>query len=457
MTAPEPTTTRDSWATRAGFILAAVGSAVGLGNMWRFSYVAAEGGGAAFVILYVAFVAFIGVPLMTSEFIVGRLSQQSPVLAVRRLGGSGWAPLGWLFVVCGFGILSYYSVIAGWTMRYAVDGVRNAITTDTEAYFGSVSTGWPAIFTHLAFMAITIGIVVAGVKRGLERTALILMPLLFIMLLGLAGWASTLSGGPAGYGYYLKPQLSELVDPDIIVLAAGQAFFSLSLGMGALMTYASYLRSKENLGREAGIVAAADFGVAFVAGLVVFPIIFHFGLGETIGLGGAISDNTVGTLFIALPTGLHSLGGLGNVIISAFFIMLFVAAITSAISLLEVVVAAVIDGWQWTRTRATIVFGSLIAIGGLPSALSINFLAAADKFMGNFLLIAGGFFTSLLVGYRLLAQADAELGDGLDSVAARRTWAYLVRYLAPVVLLVVMILMVPAVWDAIKPVIGLDG
>jgi len=448
MTDPAATPGRDAWGTRAGFILAAVGSAVGLGNMWRFSYVAAEGGGAAFVLLYLVLVGIIGIPLMTSELIVGRMSQESPVVAVKRLGGPAWAPLGWLFVACGFGILAYYSVIAGWTMRYAFDALRGGLPTDAGAYFQSVASGWPAIASHLLFMVITVAIVVFGVKRGLERAALILMPVLFLILVGLAAWAASLPGGGAGYAYYLRPQLRELLDPNIIRLAAGQAFFSLSLGMGALMTYASYLRSKENLAKEAATVALADFGVAFVAGLVIFPIIFNFGLETTIGLGREISDNTVGTLFIALPTGLQSLGSLGDVVVAAFFIMLFFAALTSAISLLEVVVSAVIDGWGWRRKEASLVFGFLIAIGGIPAAINIDFLGAADAFVGNFLLIVGGFFTAILVGYRLIGPADAELAQGMDNARARAAWAVFVRYVAPVLLLVVLYFMMPTAWRA---------
>ncbi len=449
MTHPAATSSRDSWGTRAGFILAAVGSAVGLGNMWRFAYVAAEGGGAAFVLLYIVFVAVIGVPVMTSEFIVGRMSQESPVVAVQRLGGPQWAPLGWLFVFCGFGILSYYAVIAGWTMRYALDAVRGAISTDTGAYFQSVATGVPAIVSHVVFMALTILIVIAGVKRGLERAALILMPILFFLLVGLAIWAATLGGGGAGYGYYLRPQLGELLDPNVIRLAAGQAFFSLSLGMGAMMTYASYLTSKENLGREAATVALCDFGVAFVAGLVIFPVIFHFGLSGTIGLGGAISDNTVGTLFIALPAGLKSLGALGGVVLSAFFIMLFFAALTSSISLLEVVVSAVIDGWGWSRKQAALWFGIMIALAGLPAAFNIDFLGAADTFVGNFLLIVGGFFTAILVGYTISRKADEELAKGMENPTLRRAWAFFVRYLTPALLLIVILFMLPAAWRAL--------
>lgn len=450
MTVPGLTPARDAWATRLGFILAAVGSAIGLGNMWRFSYIASQGGGATFVLAYLILVAIVGIPLMTSEFVVGRLSQESPAVAVRRLGGRGWAPLGWLFVFCGLGILSYYSVIAGWTMRYAVDAVRNAIPVDTAGYFGRVSEGTDALLWHLGFMAITIFIVLGGVKRGLERAALILMPILFLLLVGLALWAATLGGSGDAYGYYLRPDLGALLNPEILGDAAGQAFFSLSLGMGALMTYASYLSSKENLGREATVVALTDFSVAFVAGLVVFPVIFSFGLVDQVG------ESAVGALFISLPAGFEELGRTGDFIDSAFFVMLFFAALTSAISLLEVVVAAIVDGWKWHRRQATLLAGGLIALLGVPSAFDTDFLGAADAFVGQFLLIVGGFFTALLVGYRLLPQADGELAQGMPDTGLRRIWAVFVRYVAPVVLLVVLVLLIGPTLDALRTLLGVQ-
>jgi NSS family neurotransmitter:Na+ symporter len=435
---------RDSWATRAGFILSAVGSAVGLGNMWRFAYKASEGGGAAFVILYLLIVAVVGLPLMTSEFIIGRLSQESPARAVRRLGGPAWTPLGWLFVFCGVGILAYYSVIAGWTMRYALDAIRNAIPSDTATYFGAVSSGMDAVAYHLVFMIATIAVVAGGVKSGLERANLVLMPVMFLILIGLAVWATTLPDGGAGYAYYLRPDLSKLFSRDILTAAAGQSFFSLSLGMGALMTYASYLRSKENLAREATIVALSDFGVAFTAGLIVFPVIFSFGLLDQMG------ESTVGALFISLPRGFEQLGRTGDFIDTAFFVMLLFAALTSAISLLEVVVTAIVDGMGWKRRKAALLAGSGIAILGVPAAFNTTFLGNMDALIGQFLLVVGGFFTALLVGYRLLPQADAELAQGLSNVPARRAWAVLVRYVAPVVLLVVMYFMLGPTWTAIR-------
>lgn len=435
---------RDSWATRAGFLLAAVGSAVGLGNMWRFAYKAAEGGGAAFVLLYLLIVAGVGIPLMTSEFVVGRLAQESPARAVRRLGGPLWGWLGWLFVLCGLGILSYYSVIAGWTLRYAIDAARHAIPADTGAYFGSVSQGLSAAAYQIVFMLATIAVVAGGVKGGLERANLVLMPLLFFLLVGLAIWGATLPGSGAGYAYYMKPEFSELFNRDILTAAAGQSFFSLSLGMGALMTYASYLQSQENLAKEATVVALSDFGVAFISGLVVFPVIFSFGLLDQVG------ESTVGTLFIALPAGFAQLGRLGDFVDVAFFVMLLFAALTSAISLLEVVVAACVDGLKWSRRFAAVACGITITVLGLASAFNTTFLGNLDTFVGNFLLIVGGFFTAILVGYWILPQADAELANGMRSEGLRKGWAFLVRFVAPSVLLVVLWFQVPPAWEALK-------
>ncbi|MDH4043898.1 MAG: sodium-dependent transporter [Gemmatimonadota bacterium] len=437
------TSPRDAWGTRAGFILAAVGSAVGLGNMWRFAYKASEGGGAAFVLVYLAIVALVGIPLMTSEFIIGRLAQESPARAVRRLGGPAWAPLGWLFVLCGLGILAYYSVIAGWTMRYAIDAIRNAIPSDTGAYFGEVSQGVDAALYHLVFMILTITVVAGGVKGGLERANLIMMPLMFLILISLAIWAVTLPNGAGGYAYYLRPDVSKLLDRDILTAAAGQSFFSLSLGMGALMTYASYLQSKENLAREAVTVALSDFGVAFTSGLVVFPVIFSFGLLDQVG------ESTVGALFIALPAGFDQLGRAGDYVDTAFFVMLLFAALTSAISLLEVVVAALVDGLHMRRRDAAIFAGFVIAVLGLPAAFNTTFLGNLDALVGQFLLMVGGLFTAFLVGYRLLPAADAELAKGMPNAGMRRVWASLVRYVAPVVLIIVLAFLTGPTWDAV--------
>ncbi|HSL84407.1 MAG TPA: sodium-dependent transporter, partial [Thermoanaerobaculia bacterium] len=334
-------------------------------------------------------------------------------------------------------------------LRYAFDAIRNAIPSDTGAYFAEASTGWDAAALHLLFMAMTIWIVVQGVRKGLERSVLVMMPILFVLLLGLAIWAGTLAGGGGGYAYYLRPDFSALGQIDILADAAGQAFFSLSLGMGALMTYASYLRSKENLSREATVVALSDFGVAFVAGLVVFPVIAAFALRDQVG------ESAVGALFIALPKAFESLGRAGDFVDTAFFVLLFVAALSSAISLLEVVVTAAIDRWGWRRSRAALLTGGLITLLGVPSALDTDFLGALDQITGNFLLLLGGFFTAILVGWRAFPEADAELAQGLASPGLRRVWGVLLRYVAPVFLLAVLVTSAGPTWQAVKTLFGL--
>ncbi|MCZ6755305.1 MAG: sodium-dependent transporter [Gemmatimonadetes bacterium] len=442
---------RDTWGSQAGFILAAVGSAVGLGNMWRFSYVASQGGGAAFVLLYLGLVAVIGIPLMTSEFVVGRLAQVSPVKALPMLGGRKWTPLGWMFVFAGLIILSYYSVIAGWTMRYAWEAVSSGLPVDTEAYFNAAASGPQAIGWHVAFMVLTIIIVAGGIKRGIERTAVILMPVLFVILAGLAVYGFFLTGSREGYAFYLNPNLGNVFDPKIIGDAAGQAFFSLSLGMGALITFASYLKGSNNLAKEATIVALTDFGVAFMAGLVVFPIVFTFGLQDQ------ISESGVGALFISLPAGFASMGAAGRFIGSAFFIMLFFAALTSSISLLEVVVSAIVDSFDMARRTVAITMGTIITIIGVPSALSLDFLGAADALVGNFLLILGGLLTAIFVGYVVLDKVDAELAIGLPNKSMRKAWAFMVRYVAPPILLGVLYLLIAPTWQAIRTLVGLGN
>lgn len=447
----DSSTPRDAWASKAGFILAAVGSAVGLGNMWRFSYVASQGGGAAFVLAYLILVAVIGIPLMTSEFVVGRMARVSPAKALPDLGGRAWTPLGWMFVFAGLIILSYYAVIAGWTMRYAWTALSSGLPSDTGAFFTEVASGPQTIAWHVLFMVLTIIIVAGGIKRGIERAAVVLMPALFVILVGLAIYSFFLPGSGAGYAFYLNPSFGDLLDPDILGDAAGQAFFSLSLGMGAMITFASYLRGQSNLAKEAVTVSLCDFGVAFMAGLVVFPIVFTFGLQDQIGASG------LGALFISLPAAFVSMGAAGKMVGAAFFVMLFFAALTSSISLLEVVVSAVVDTMKVGRRQAAITMGLLITVLGVPSALSLDFLGAADALVGNFLLILGGFLTAVFVGYRIISKADAELSKGLPNPAIRKGWAFLVRYVAPPILLVVLYLLLAPTWQAIRTLLGLGA
>lgn len=432
---------RELFKTRTGFILAAVGSAVGLGNMWRFPYVAAEGGGAAFVFLYIILTLCIGIPLMLSEFSVGRGAKLSPIGALRKLGGGGWSLLGFMYVVTGFIILAYYSVIAGWVVRYAVDGILSGFPADPAAQFETVTTGMSPIWYHLAIMGTTILIVSMGVQKGIERAAIILMPTLFGILILLAIWALTLDGAMEGYAFYLRPSLSELMDPKTLSQAAGQAFYSLSLGMGCMLTFSSYLSDDVNLNREGTTIAFSDFGVAFIAGLVVFPVIF------ALGMESEVSESTVGALFIALPGAFVAMGVMGRVVGILFFLALIVGAVTSAVSLLEVVAASVIDEFKFPRKPATIAAGVLIALMGLLPASSLSILSIVDR-LSEALLALGAFFMAIFVGW-VAVGAAAELKKGASERSKRMVPLVMgaVRFILPPVILFATVYAFIAVWQ----------
>ncbi len=432
---------REQWSSRAGFVFAAVGSAVGLGNMWRFSYLTAEHGGAAFVVLYLCITLLIGLPVLLAELTVGRGSQRSPVAALRHYGGRAWTPLGVVFVAAGFLILAYYGVIAGWTLRYGLTAIFGGFVGVADS-FDEIAQGADAFAFHLAFMVITVGVVAGGVKAGIERTASVLMPLLFLMVIGLAIHAAMLPGAEAGYAYYLDTDFSEIFSHDVLTNAAGQAFFSLSLGMGAMMTYASYLRRDENLPQGSLLIGGADVGIAFLAGLVVFPMIFALGLSEKVG------GSTVGALFITLPEAFAVMGGVGRVVGFVFFAALVVGALTSAISLLEVVVSAAIDGLGWGRRRAALLAGGAITLLGVPAAWSLSVLEVMDQVANNVFLLGGGLALSLFVGWRM-RDPISEAGVGAENMRWFPLWRMLLRFVVPAVLLYVLADAIPGTLRAI--------
>ena len=422
------TQTRETWGSRAGFILAAVGSAVGLGNMWRFSYMAAENGGAAFVLLYIFMTLVLGLPILLGEFCIGRGARRSPIAAVRYFGGAKWSPLGWTFVIGAFLILSYYGVIAGWTARYALGGLYRGFADNAEGNFETIATGLPAALWHLGFIGLTVLIVAGGVKKGIERVSLVLMPLLFGIVVLLAIYAAFLPGALEGYRYYLlSTDFSAVFSLNVITDAAGQACFSLSLAMGCMLTFASYLDRSHNLPAESLMVAATDFMVAFVAGLVVFPMIFAFGLHSAVG------DSTIGALFITLPKAFAEMGPMGRFVGFAFFSALLVGALTSAISLLEVIVASTIDALGWERKKAALVTGAVVMATGLPAAFELRVLDWMDKIAGNLLLIAAALGMSLFVGWGM-KDPIGEASKGAPGIRWWPLWRILLRYPAPLVL-----------------------
>ncbi len=423
---PLPRSSREFFSTRPGFVLAAAGSAVGLGNMWRFSYQAAEGGGAAFVVLYVLMTFLIGIPIMVSELAIGRMTRRSPIGAYRAIGGAFWVPVGYLAVLAPLLILAYFSVISGWTLRYAIDGLAG-FSGDFAGRFAEISSGRSAVIYHLILMAVTTAIVFRGVRRGIERASMILMPVLLLLLIGLVLWAATLSESDKGYVFYLKPSIEALANPTVIKQAATQAFLSLSVGMGVMITYASYLDNSHDLAQEAVAVSALDFSVAFISGLVVFPVIFAFGLSDQIGA------STIGTLFISLPAAFFEFGTIGQVVGVTFFVALLVAALTSSISLLEVVVASLMDELKLSRKTSVLTAGTIAALTGVLPALSQPALGMMDRVASEVIVVAGALGSLLLAGWLLkdpVGGIQAGASSFFKRIAPRLYFA--IRYLVPV-------------------------
>jgi len=429
---------RESWSSKTGFWLAAAGSAVGLGNIWRFPYLTGANGGAAFVLVYLAIVLTIGVSVMIAEFVIGRSTQLNPVGAFQKLKGGVWPIVGWLGVAAGFIILSFYSVIGGWTIKYIISSFTGLInpSTDATGYFlGFIGNGPQTVLFHAIFMAVTIYIVYKGIGEGIESWCKILMPALFVLLLVLIVRAVTLPGAGAGISFYLNPDFSK-INSSSLIAALGQAFFSLSLGMGAMITYGSYLGSKKtSLPQSAATVTLLDTGVAILAGFVIFPAVFAFGVAP--GAGPGLTFITLPKVFALMP---------GGAIWSAlFFVLLLFAAITSAISLLEVVVAYMVDNLKWARQKASLVIGGAIFLLGVPSALSqgampINILGLpfldAMSLLSDIMLPLGGMLIALFVGWVIVDVAKKQTTiEG--KFALQPVWIWILRVVAPIVIFVI--------------------
>jgi len=417
--------------------MAAAGSAIGLGNIWRFPYITGKFGGAAFVLIYLAVVLIIGMSVMLAEFVIGRNAQSDAVGSFRKLGGGAWPLVGWMGFFCGFVILSYYAVIAGWTVAYMFKSLGGLMSEAAAGKAGDVfgafvSDPVQSIAYHVVVMAITTGIIYKGISGGIEKCCKILMPALLVLLLVLIVRSVTLPGSGAGLEFYLKPDLSKITNQAILA-AVGQGFFSLSLGMGCMITYGSYLSKKEYMPSIARTVVLLDTSVAILAGFVIFPAVFAFGIEP--GAGPGLTFVTLPAVFAKMP--------MGAIFSFAFFLLLFIAALTSAISLLEVVVTYCIDQLRWNRAKAAIIMGTAIALLGIPSALSVgghipqvagkDFLDAADFITNNVIMPLGGIFISVFVGWIWADGAKAEITDnGKLAFPFYTVWLWICRVVAPV-------------------------
>ena len=421
---------REQWNTKLGFVLAAVGSAVGLGNLWGFAYRSSQGGGAAFVLIYVFVVLIVCLPVFVAELSLGRSTATSAFLAPVKAAGRNWSPLGYLFLLAPIGIASYYSVIMGWTADVFLQSLFSGLPSNIEesgAIFDKIHGGKLDIIGQLFSILLGTYIVSGGIRKGIERVNKICMPILFIILIGLAIWAGFLENAFDGYkNFLINFDIQQLTNTTTIRNAFSQAFFSLSLGLGVMITYASYLNKKNNIPKQAVQIASIDTAVGLIAGLITFPIIFTFGLEKL------ISDQTLSTLFVTIPSGLGQYGFVGRLVAILFFGLVYIAAITSLVSLIEIPVAALIDKNKLGRKIASILTAILIFLIGLPSALDTGFLINMDAIF-NLLLIAGGFLVSFLVGWVIPKSLDNELKNSGSSIYTRFYLKFMLRYVTPVI------------------------
>jgi len=429
------------WSSRWMFILAATGSAVGLGNIWRFPYITGENGGGAFVLIYLFCVVAVGVPIMMAETLIGRRGRQSPINSMRLLAGddglsSNWRFLGWLGVAAGFIILSFYSVVAGWSVAYIFFVGGGVFSEATVAASGAqfealTSSAWQMMGWHSLFMVMTTFIVARGVQGGLEQAVKWLMPALFVLLIVIVGYALATGDVGSAMRYLFEPDFSQITGAAVLA-ALGQAFFSLSLGMGAIMIYGSYLPADASIPRTVGAVALCDTAVAMLAGIAIFPIVFGFGLEPSQGPG---------LVFVTLTIAFGHMPG-GQFFGALFFVLLAVAAWTSAISLLEPVTAWFVESLGWSRRKAASCGGLGAWLLGIGSLLSFNHWADLQVMGRNFfdwceflsttvMLPAGGLLIAVFAGWRMARTSTVDelgLGDGVFY----SIWRFLVQVVAPI-------------------------
>ena len=413
---------RETWATRIGFILAAVGSAVGLGNIWRFPFQVGQNGGSAFLFTYLVCVLLLGIPAILVEFAIGRATHRNPIGAFRELGTPNLRFVGAIGVATGFVILSYYTVVAGWVLRYMGGSATGAYFGEPGGYFETIAMGLDALALHAVFMLATAAVVALGIQRGIELAVKLMVPAILLLLGGLVVYAFTLEGATAGYGYYLTPDTEYLAAnwTSVLPAAVGQALFTLSLGMGVMITYASYVGEDRGLLTDTVSIAALDTLIAFIAGLVIFPILFTLDPAADPGEGGA------GTLFVGVAGAFADLP-LGEVIGVVFFGVLAVAALSSSISILEVVVSYLVDTYDVDRKVATFGAAGAAFLVGVPTALDISRLELYDLVTGQILLPLGMLLLTLYVSWVVPGRAVEELSKGGDGEGLGTAWLWTVR------------------------------
>lgn len=429
------------WSSRLAFILAVTGSAVGLGNMWKFPYIAGENGGGAFVLVYLLCVFLVGLPIMMSEVLLGRRGRRNPVTTMAVLGEEEggtrlWGLVGAVGVLAGFFILSFYSVIAGWSVAYIFESASGifvgAAADSVNRVFGDLTASWPRLaLWHTVVMILTVAVVARGVEKGLEKAVRFLVPALVALMLVLLGYAMVEGDFAAGLNFLFRPDFAALT-PNSVLVALGQAFFTLSIGMGAVMAYGAYLPQETSIVSTSATVVIADTSIALLAGLVIFPIVFANGLDPTQGPG---------LVFQTLPLAFGQMPG-STIVATTFFLLLTFAAWTSSIGIMEPVVAWAVESRGLTRPVAATVVGVISWTLGFGTIFSFNIWSNAtfwrgtffdnlDHFTSNILLPIGGLFITVFAGWIMSANSSAAEVDPTVGVYYR-IWRLLARYVAPV-------------------------
>ena len=439
---------RDSFGSKFGALVAMAGSAVGLGNLWRFPYLVGENGGAAFIIVYILLCFLICLPIFVSEFVIGRRSQKNAYAAFRDLsGGSAWRWVGLFTVIVPLIVLSYYSVIGGWSVDYLFKSLTFSFTGDisrtemSTMFSGFVSSTWAPLIGHTAFLLATTLIVVIGIKDGIEKFSKIMMPLLFLIVVAIAIYSVTLPGAAAGIDYLFRPDFSK-IDAKACAAALGQAFFSLSLGFGTIMTYASYVSKNDNIMTQSAATAASDLMFALIAGIAIMPAVFAFGIDPQSGPG--LVFETLPYVFGQMPA--------GGVVAILFFLALLVAALTSSISMLEVAVAYLVEEKKFSRVAACVTLFVICWVVGALCSLSFgplshikidggNLFDFFDNLSSNILMTLGSLLTVLFVGWRLKKTDiyDEFTNGGTLSRNARIfgvLW-FLIRFVCPLAIIAI--------------------
>ena len=418
---------REQFTSRLTVVLAMAGSAIGLGNIWRFPYLTGQNGGAAFILIYIVACAVLAIPVFLSECVIGRRSSSNAFGAMRCLApGSKYRWAGLVTVITPIFLLSYYSVVGGWSVDYLVKAVGLRFTEDSSGVFESLlSSKWEVIFMHTVFMVATAAIILLGVKKGIELFTKVTMPLLFLLVVAIAAFGLTLPGAEKGVEYLVKPDFSKIT-PDVIAAAMGQAFFSLSLGVGTILTYASYVSKEENLMFSAWGTAISDLLFALLAGFAIMPAVFAAGLEP--GQGPGLIFDTLPYIFSQMTP------WVGAIVSTLFFLSVLVAALTSSISLLEVGVAYLVEEKGISRTAATIGLAILVWALGILCALYGSVFDFLDHLCSDWLMPFGGVLFAMFVGWKM-SRADVrdELTNGgrLGNRVFGVTY-FLIRYIAPI-------------------------